>query len=321
MAKANKKSDAMGASMMAGVMAERSQPAPTVQERLSRVEGWSAAAPPADAVVVEKVVERVVEVVKVVPERVLLEDIKDRITNIRVVSEARARRFAASIAVVGLIQPPAIDKHSRLLAGDHRRQALGILRDLSEWPERLSQLLPGLDEDVKQKVLSAWRRYDFDAGVPVYRMDVDSEKEPDRAKSIELTENAQREDFTKDEVKTAYEQLKTAGFRETAHGRPKAGEKPIRPELALLFGKAERTISRYLAEIRADGAGAGKPNDEPAAVAAALKLREWFPTAKLTARRTGAWQLVIRGKTRKELDELLAGLEASRRPAAGPAAT
>ncbi len=299
--KKNKKGDALEASMMAGVKAERAVPPPTVQERLQRVGGWAGGGSP-EPIVVEKRVE--IEKLVPVPERVLLENIKDRVTNIRVVSEARVRRFAASIAVVGLIQPPAIDKHGRLLAGDHRRQALGLLRQVSEWPERIGELLPGLDDDVREKVLSAWRRFGFDSGVPVHRMDVDSEKEPDLAKSIELTENAQREDFNKDEVKNAYEQLRAAGFRETVRGRPEKGKKPIRPELALLFGKAERTISRYLAEIRADGAPA--PSTEPAVVEAERQLRALFPTAKLIMSRTGAWHVVIRGKTRQDLEDLLA---------------
>lgn len=299
--KKSKKGDALEASMMAGVKAERAVPPPTVQERLQRASGWAGGGSP-EPVIVEKRVE--IEKLVPVPERVLLENIQDRVTNIRAVSEARVRRFAASIAVVGLIQPPAIDKHGRLLAGDHRRQALRLLREVSEWPERVGEVLPGLDDDVREKVLSAWRRFGYDTGVPVHRMDVDSEKEPDLAKSIELTENAQREDFNKDEVKNAYEQLRAAGFRETTRGRPEKGKKPIRPELALLFGKAERTISRYLAEIRADGAP--PPNADPAVVEVERQLHAIFPTAKLTMSRTGAWQLIIRGKNRQDLDELLA---------------
>ena len=304
--KSNKKGDALEASMMAGVMAERAIPAPTVQERLRRVNAWSEGTASAAPVVVEKIVE--VEKIVAAPERVLLENIQDRVTNIRVVSESRARRFAASIAVVGLIQPPAIDKHGRLLAGDHRRQALAMLREVSEWPERVGERLPGLDDEVKAKVLSAWRRFGFDGGVPVHRMDVDSEQEPDLAKSIEITENDQRQDFTKPEVKNAYEQLRAAGFRETAQGRPRAGTKPMRPELALLFGKAERTISRYLAEIRADEAGVPVSSEEPAVVEAEKKLRLVFPSSRLTVTRTGAWHLVIRGKSRKDLEDLVQGL-------------
>ncbi|MDP2339945.1 MAG: hypothetical protein Q8O67_03220 [Deltaproteobacteria bacterium] len=304
MGKPNKKKDALDAGMMAGVKAERAHAGPTVQERLNRVEGWAAPAQ-AEPVVVEKIVDRVVEVVKLVADRVPLENIKDRVTNIRVLSEARARRFAVSIAVVGLIQPPAIDRHSLLLAGDHRRRALAILRELFEHPERLAALLPGLDDEVKPKVLSAWRRFDYEAGVPVHRMDVDSEKQPDLAKSIELTENAQREDFTKEEFKTAYQQLRDAGFRETVQGRPKLGEKPMRPELALLFGKGERTISRYLAEIRANDAGPPAPED-PSLAALRVRLDEVFPGSTLNISPRGAWKLVIQGKALKDLDALLA---------------
>jgi hypothetical protein len=318
MSKGNKKADAFEAGMMAGVKAERSAPAVSVQERLRRANELTN--PSAEPARVVETVERVVEKIVAVPDRVPLEDIKSRLKDIRPVNEGRARRFAVSIALVGLIQPPAIDKNGRLLAGDHRRRALTILREVGRAPEKLIDLLPtvailadGADESgvqaheaVRTKVLSAWSRFGFDAGVPVHRMDIDSEADPELAKSIEATENFQREDFTKEEVQAAYKQLVEAGYRESLRGRPRAGEKPIRTELALVFGKAERTISRYLADMREEQKEPPAPPEHEVALA---KLKAIFPAADLTVSSTGKWKVTIQGSTVKTLEEFVASLQ------------
>lgn len=299
----------------AGRMAERSAPLPSLEDRfraLERVQSGAAEPLPAERepVVVEKIVERLVEVEKIVTvsERVSLEDILDRTTNIRGVSEIRAQKFATSIAVVGLIQPIAIDRHGRLLAGDHRRRALQILREVSGNRERLQQLLPDADADMAQKALSAWERLGLDAGVPVHRMDVDGEREPELAKAIELAENTNREDFTKEEVKKAWEQLRDAGYRDVV-GRPKVGEKAMRPELALIFGKSLRTITSYLSEFRAAEERATETTQhasEAWVAEAAARLNALIPGARLAVKRTGAAEVRLRFRNR---GELLAWLE------------
>ena len=51
--------------------------------------------------------------------------------DLRPIRPEHVRMLAANIATVGLISPPAVDAAGRLLAGEHRREALLLLRSLS----------------------------------------------------------------------------------------------------------------------------------------------------------------------------------------------
>jgi ParB family chromosome partitioning protein len=285
-------------------MQERAEPVATgVSERLSALAAFEKqqGAPAAAPTVVETIVQ--------VQERVPLEKIKDRLTDIRPVSEPRAQRFAGSIAHFGLIQPPAIDRNGFLLAGDHRRRALSILRELSHSPERAAELLPDLEEATREAATTAWQRFGFDQGVPVHRMDVDAVKDPSMAKAIELAENTNREDFSKDEVKRAYVELKNAGYRHVV-GRPKKGEKAIGPELELLYGKASRTITKYIAELRAEENPTDTPADTstPEPTPAVLRLMKMFPSATIKLGKKGGSFTVTFGSD-AELNALLTPLD------------
>jgi ParB family transcriptional regulator, chromosome partitioning protein len=48
-------------------------------------------------------------------------------------------------------------------------------------------------------------------------------------------------------VRAVAEKLKAAGYRSTV-GRPKRGEKALKPALSVIFGKSLRTVERYLEE-------------------------------------------------------------------------
>lgn len=295
---------ALKASTQASRANERSsQLAPGVTSRLEKLRMLDNDAPtPA-----HEIVERLVE--KPVPDRLPLESIKDRVTNLRPVYEDRARSLAGNIALVGLIQPIAIDLHGRLLAGDHRRRALAILRELSEWPDRLKQLLPDLaegDADTQGKALTAWRRLGFDMGVPVHRIHVDAAGDPALAKAIELSENTQREAFTKEEVKEAYKALVAAGFRHTV-GRPKKGERAIGPQLELLYGRASRTIVKYVAEIR--GEVTSSPPQAPDVSAEATALQIFAASASLRVGKNGAGAITIPFASLDELKALVRRLK------------
>ena len=252
-------------------------------------------------------IEKIVEVLRMVQERIAIDVIKDRLTDIRPVSESRAQRFAGSIALFGLIQPIAIDLNNHLLAGDHRRRAMNILRELAEWPERVGVLLPGLDQHTQEQAITAWRRHGFDLGVPVYRMDIDAVKDPVMAKAIELAENTNREDFSKEEVKRAYQELKTAGYRHVV-GRPKKGEKAIGPELELLYGKASRTITKYIAELRTEEQPAADPQASavvPEPSAAMLRLKQLFPTVSVKTGKKGGGFFTVPFQSDEDLAALL----------------
>jgi ParB family transcriptional regulator, chromosome partitioning protein len=142
-----------------------------------------------------------------------------------------------SIAVLGLIEPLAIDSQGRLLAGGHRLAAIRRLE--TENSEVFQQQFP-------RGVVPA-RVFDFDA-----------EKDDDLAFQIEVAENEKRRDYTRDEVKGIADRLKSAGFVELK-GRPKAGQKALMPALSVVVGKSIRRVRQYLNEPEAPPE---KPVDE-----------------------------------------------------------
>jgi ParB family chromosome partitioning protein len=144
----------------------------------------------------------------------------------RPLNPAHVEELTNSIAVVGLIAPIAVDSRGRLLAGGHRRAAILELQERD--PEAF----------VKQ----------FPAGqVPIRRYDFDSEVEPEKALAIEASENEKRKDYTAAEVRAIAERLRSAGYRDSP-GKPKKGEKALRPALELIIGKSLRQVRRYLNE-------------------------------------------------------------------------
>jgi hypothetical protein len=282
----------------AGRQQERSLPIPhTIGDRFAKLDALERTTPPREAV------REVVEVEKVVPERLPLDAIRDRVTNLRPVYEERARTLAGNIALFGIIQPIAVDLNNRLLAGDHRRRALQILRELAEWPDRGPALLPALDDETLDKALGAWRRFEFDIGIPVHRIRIDAIADPASAKAIELSENTLRENFTKDEIKNAYKTLVAAGYRHTV-GRPKKGEKAIGPQLELLYGRGSRTITKYIAEVRAEEDVAA-PQTSGAELDA---LRAMLPNASIRLGKRGSGSVTISFGSVDELKRLIARL-------------
>jgi hypothetical protein len=282
----------------AGRQQERSLPIPhTIGDRFAKLDALERTTPPREAV------REVVEVEKVVPERLPLDAIRDRVTNLRPVYEERARTLAGNIALFGIIQPIAVDLNNRLLAGDHRRRALQILRELAEWPDRGPALLPALDDETLGKALGAWRRFEFDIGIPVHRIRIDAIADPASAKAIELSENTLRENFTKDEIKNAYKTLVAAGYRHTV-GRPKKGEKAIGPQLELLYGRGSRTITKYIAEVRAEEDVAA-PKTSGAELDA---LQAMLPNASIRLGKRGSGSVTISFGSVDELKRLIARL-------------
>lgn len=144
----------------------------------------------------------------------------------RPLNPAHVEELANSIAVVGLIAPIAVDIRGRLLAGGHRRAAILELQQRD--PEAFSKQFSG-------------------GQVPIRRYDFDSEVEPEKAIAIEASENEKRKDYTAAEVKAIAERLRSAGYRDSP-GKPKKGEKALRPALELIIGKSLRQVRRYLNE-------------------------------------------------------------------------
>lgn len=186
-----------------------------------------------------------------------LDAIIDRDEDLRPLNEQHVRGLAGSIALVGLISPPAVDLNGQLIAGGHRRAALKLLRDVSgnlglaqeTWSKELlgkgkGGLMKLEPEDI-QTIIETWKREGFDRGIPVRKLNFVVKDDADRALAAEIIENTQREAYTRDEVLGAYEKLKKAGYK-TGAGRPKKGEKALMPALGLLFGRHVRTLRHVI---------------------------------------------------------------------------
>ena len=126
--------------------------------------------------------------------------------------------MAESLDALGLVEPLAVDKVGRLLAGKTR--LLALRRLATKDPDR-------------------WKL------VPVRRMDFDAEAEPARALAVEVAENEQRRDYTPAEVRALADRLRGAGFKATA-GRPRKGTRALLPALGAVVGKSKRQLLRIM---------------------------------------------------------------------------
>jgi ParB family transcriptional regulator, chromosome partitioning protein len=158
----------------------------------------------------------------------------------RPLNPAHIEELADSIAIVGLIAPIAVDSQGRLLAGGHRRAAILLLRER--------------DPD-------AYAKQFLNGQVPIRRYDFDSQIEPEKALAIEASENEKRRDYTPAEVRAIADRLRAAGYRD-APGKPKKGEKALRPALELIIGKSIRQVRRYLNDVPDGSTENGQPNQD-----------------------------------------------------------
>jgi len=183
---------------------------------------------------------------------VQLDRIKDRASDTRELNSQHVEDLAASIAAVGLIEPLVLDKDRVLLAGGHRKAAIAHLRDSDP---------------------TAYQQH-FGSGVPVHVLDFSAADEPDRALAVEVAENTERRDYTAKEVKAIAHQLKESGYSDS-EGRPKPGEKRLRPALQLITGKSERTLRRYLNEEESETRPNGRVNPDTYLNQAIASIRKW----------------------------------------------
>jgi ParB family chromosome partitioning protein len=189
-----------------------------------------------------------------------LDDIKDRAAgDTRPLDQQHVEDLAESIATIGLVQAITVDAKGRLLAGGHRRAAIHLLRDKNK---------------------DAYKRQFPNDGVPVRVMDFDSEAEPDRSLEVELSENEKRRDYSRTEVVAIAEKLRAAGYQDTP-GRPKRGEKRLKPALSVIFGKSLRTVERYLSEAETPTSGEVSP--AKLLKQALPKLKQWQQSKPKTA--------------------------------------
>ena len=163
--------------------------------------------------------------VDVVRSTLPLDEIQDRAGgDTRKLDPEHTKELAETIAVLGLIEPLVVDNQNRLLAGGHRRAAIAQLREAN--PALYSKHFPN--------------------GVPVHKLDFDSEQNKDLGLRIEVAENEKRRDYSRAEVRALAERFKDAGY--VVRGRPKEGQPPLIPALTAIVGKSRATIQRYLHE-------------------------------------------------------------------------
>jgi ParB-like chromosome segregation protein Spo0J len=167
--------------------------------------------------------------------------------------------LAESIAALGLLQPIAVDKKDRLVAGEHRLEACRLL-DFESSDDRTShwnEILLQTDKIIKKNSLDVVKtrilKLDFenhkkryaDKQIPVLTLPIDSEKDKEAAFAAETAENEKRQNYTKQEIISLAERLREAGYIERP-GRPKKGEKSIKNTLSVISGKSFRQIERDL---------------------------------------------------------------------------
>lgn len=184
-----------------------------------------------------------------------LDEIKPRLADTRRARASHVLGVAESISALGLLQPPAVDRAHRLIAGLHRLEACRILFAKPEDRAVLFSKLDGAsvkDGDYAERIAALPSIGDLPVPLSGGRIPVavlvglDAGADPAGAMAAEVAENVTRRKYTPTEVSGLIEKLKKAGYR-ARMGRPKAGEKTIRPALGLILGLSERQTTRLLA--------------------------------------------------------------------------
>lgn len=154
--------------------------------------------------------------------------IQPRLEDTRPLHDKHVRDLVESISALGLIEPLVVDNKGILLAGGHRLAALNVFREAN--PEIFEEHFPGTN-------------------IPVRVMEFDSSEEPELSLQIELAENEKRVNYSRDQIERLADRLRSLNYRET-RGRPKAGEKPLGPALAVAIGVSTRYVRKVLSEQR-----------------------------------------------------------------------
>lgn len=192
--------------------------------------------------------EKVVDLVSV-------ELIKDRVADTRKAKADHVLGVAESIAALGLLQPPAVDRKHRLIAGLHRITACRLL--LADPAERITMFaqLEGAaripTDEIKARLGALPSPRDLpeplvNGRVPVAILTgIDAENDKAAALAAEVAENVTRKKYTTPEIYSLVGQLRSHGYTEPK-GRPRVGEKALRPALRLILGMSEKTIRNIL---------------------------------------------------------------------------
>ena len=174
-----------------------------------------------------------------------IEAIRNREQDTRPAKADQVLSLAESICAVGLLQPPAIDKSHRIVAGLNRVTACRLLLTHPGARRTFLSGINGFDDEMAERI-DALPEPLAGGKVPVRVMlDLDAHKDPEGALAAEAAENVARRQYTPAEVKALAKRLRDAGYRESV-GKPKKGEKALRPALEMVLGKSASTIRRML---------------------------------------------------------------------------
>lgn len=191
-------------------------------------------------------------VLSIPTKRIDVDTIGRRASDLRPLNIEHVRHLAKSFAYVGMIQFPVVDPSNVLIAGEHRREAVALLKECRSLPVEELRVIFTLDgvEPSDDDIALIQRAYDkhFAQGVIVHVMDTTGLEADDIRARIEFIENDVRRDFTPDEIRGYIEKLKEAGYR-TSIGRPAAGEKVLSRELGIVLHKSRATVFRILKDL------------------------------------------------------------------------
>lgn len=173
--------------------------------------------------------------------------------------------LAETINAVGLLQPPAIDAMRHLLAGLHRLEACRLLRLPGDARMEYLLALDGGDKldpaETTDRLAVLPAPQDLEGPLAAGKVpcrvlvDLDAERDPGAALAAEAAENTARKNYTAPEVQALAQRLRAAGYRETG-GRPRRGEKALRPALETVLGVSKNTARRLLGRMPAASKGA-----------------------------------------------------------------
>lgn len=189
--------------------------------------------------------------------------------------------LAENIAVLGLLEPLVVDRAGRLIAGANRLAALRLLaadtiEDRATFLANLSATSGRpISKDASARLAAIERPDWITDPIPVRTLAFDAVEDPEAAVSAEITENVQRRNYEPTEVRGFLDRLTAAGFT-LQRGRPKAGDRPALPALAVLIGRSRRRVLAMLQEAReAEGAETKPPEPSPhSELAKALRAAE-----------------------------------------------
>lgn len=202
----------------------------------------------ADAAVKTKVEEA--KSIQIVP----LQNIRNRhMEDTRPAAPKHILSLAESIAALGILQPLALDKKHRLIAGLHRLSAIKLIAS-SDREEFFNNLGGKVDESIREQLdtlphLSTLALPLSQGELPCVILDFDSANDTEAALAAEAAENTARKGYSSDEIANIAQKLLNAGYTER-DGRPKKGEKALRPTMEMILGMTSKQVRHALDKAR-----------------------------------------------------------------------